>query len=165
MTWHTPKDAMPWVGLYVDVASLICTLAMATDVFQGFRQRKLWFLTQRRFFTINTASVTLIGIAMKLPMDLTADLPRITDEFVKTLQEIQVGLGRCGELRYPSYPESNGTWRFPGIGEFQCYDKPQISRIQILNPILDSKVHNFESPVFPKFHRFRALGVSRSSFS
>ncbi|KAJ9549865.1 hypothetical protein OSB04_022408 [Centaurea solstitialis] len=37
--------------------------------------------------------------------------------------EIQVGLGPCGELRYPSYPESNGTWRFPGIGEFQCYDK------------------------------------------
>nr|GEX60184.1 beta-amylase 3, chloroplastic [Tanacetum cinerariifolium] len=29
--------------------------------------------------------------------------------------EIQVGMGPCGELRYPSYPESNGTWRFPGI--------------------------------------------------
>ncbi|CAI9772454.1 unnamed protein product [Fraxinus pennsylvanica] len=37
--------------------------------------------------------------------------------------EIQVGLGPCGELRYPAYPESNGTWRFPGVGEFQCYDK------------------------------------------
>ncbi|XP_043718480.1 beta-amylase 3, chloroplastic-like [Telopea speciosissima] len=37
--------------------------------------------------------------------------------------EVQVGMGPCGELRYPSYPESNGTWRFPGIGEFQCYDK------------------------------------------
>lgn len=32
-------------------------------------------------------------------------------------------MGPCGELRYPAYPESNGTWRFPGIGEFQCYDK------------------------------------------
>ncbi|XP_043716305.1 beta-amylase 3, chloroplastic-like [Telopea speciosissima] len=37
--------------------------------------------------------------------------------------ENQVGMGPCGELRYPSYPESNGTWRFPGIGEFQCYDQ------------------------------------------
>lgn len=37
--------------------------------------------------------------------------------------EIQVGMGPCGELRYPAYPETNGTWRFPGIGEFQCYDK------------------------------------------
>lgn len=43
--------------------------------------------------------------------------------FCFLLQEIQVGMGPCGELRYPAYPESNGTWRFPGIGEFQCYDK------------------------------------------
>ncbi|KAK8709400.1 hypothetical protein V6N13_060416 [Hibiscus sabdariffa] len=38
-------------------------------------------------------------------------------------KEIQVGMGPCGELIYPAYPESNGTWKFPGIGEFQCYDK------------------------------------------
>ncbi|KAL5976078.1 Beta-amylase [Asimina triloba] len=36
--------------------------------------------------------------------------------------DIEVGLGPAGELRYPSYPESQG-WRFPGIGEFQCFDK------------------------------------------
>jgi beta-amylase len=39
------------------------------------------------------------------------------------LQEIQVGMGPAGELRYPSYPESNGTWKFPGIGAFQCNDR------------------------------------------
>lgn len=32
--------------------------------------------------------------------------------------DIEVGLGPAGELRYPSYPESQG-WVFPGIGEFQ----------------------------------------------
>lgn len=32
-------------------------------------------------------------------------------------------MGPAGELRYPSYPEQNGTWKFPGIGAFQCYDK------------------------------------------
>ncbi|CAA3014642.1 beta-amylase 3, chloroplastic-like [Olea europaea subsp. europaea] len=47
-------------------------------------------------------------------------------------QEIQVGLGPCGELRYPSYPESNGTWRFPRIGEFQCYDKLRLRRLGTL---------------------------------
>lgn len=31
---------------------------------------------------------------------------------------IQVGLGPCGELRYPSCPVKHG-WRYPGIGEFQ----------------------------------------------
>lgn len=34
-----------------------------------------------------------------------------------------MGMGPAGELRYPSYPEQNGTWKFPGIGAFQCYDK------------------------------------------
>ncbi|KAK4255383.1 hypothetical protein QN277_008390 [Acacia crassicarpa] len=36
--------------------------------------------------------------------------------------DIEVGLGPAGELRYPSYPQNQG-WAFPGIGEFQCYDK------------------------------------------
>lgn len=31
---------------------------------------------------------------------------------------IEVGLGPCGELRYPSFPVKHG-WRYPGIGEFQ----------------------------------------------
>ncbi|OMO70111.1 Glycoside hydrolase, family 14B, plant [Corchorus capsularis] len=48
---------------------------------------------------------------------------RFRDYLGRVIVEIQVGMGPCGELRYPAYPESNGTWRFPGIGEFQCYDK------------------------------------------
>lgn len=35
---------------------------------------------------------------------------------------VEVGLGPAGELRYPSYPQSQG-WSYPGIGEFQCYDR------------------------------------------
>ncbi|KAL5731005.1 beta-amylase [Ranunculus cassubicifolius] len=36
--------------------------------------------------------------------------------------DVEVGLGPAGELRFPSYQENRG-WKFPGIGEFQCYDK------------------------------------------
>ncbi|CAH1442198.1 unnamed protein product [Lactuca virosa] len=72
MQWKSRADAMPWVGLYVCVASLVCTLAMAADAFQGFRQWKLWFPC--RFFTINAASITLIAIAMKLAVDLDTDM-------------------------------------------------------------------------------------------
>lgn len=46
-----------------------------------------------------------------------------SDLLGETIIEIQVGMGPAGELRYPGYPEQNGRWRFPGIGEFQCYDK------------------------------------------
>lgn len=34
-----------------------------------------------------------------------------------TIVDIEVGLGPAGEMRYPSYPQSQG-WVFPGIGEF-----------------------------------------------
>ncbi|KAF5827053.1 beta-amylase [Dunaliella salina] len=43
--------------------------------------------------------------------------------FGSVLTEITIGLGPAGELRYPSYPEGDGRWRFPGVGEFQCYDR------------------------------------------
>nr|XP_043612319.1 uncharacterized protein LOC122584023 [Erigeron canadensis] len=74
MAWESPKDAIPWVGLYIGVASLVCTLAMVGDLYQGFRQRprKLWFPC--RFFIINAASITLIAVAMKLPVDLTVEM-------------------------------------------------------------------------------------------
>ncbi|KAL8541190.1 hypothetical protein ACS0TY_002448 [Phlomoides rotata] len=46
------------------------------------------------------------------------------DEFFEdgVISMIVVGLGPCAELRYPSNPVKHG-WRYPGIGEFQCYDQ------------------------------------------
>ncbi|KAJ6972322.1 hypothetical protein NC653_032791 [Populus alba x Populus x berolinensis] len=46
------------------------------------------------------------------------------DEFFEDgiISMVEVGLGPCGELRYPSCPVKHG-WRYPGIGEFECYDK------------------------------------------
>ncbi|WVZ78033.1 hypothetical protein U9M48_025810 [Paspalum notatum var. saurae] len=38
------------------------------------------------------------------------------------ISSIEIGLGASGELRYPSCPERTG-WKYPGIGEFQCYDR------------------------------------------
>lgn len=35
-----------------------------------------------------------------------------------TITEVEVGLGPCGELRYPSYAADLG-WKYPGPGEFQ----------------------------------------------
>ena len=46
------------------------------------------------------------------------------------LTEVTVGLGPAGELRYPAYPEGDGRWRFPGVGEFQCYDKYMLADLK-----------------------------------
>mmetsp|Transcript_6721 Transcript_6721/g.13360 ORF Transcript_6721/g.13360 Transcript_6721/m.13360 type:complete len:657 (-) Transcript_6721:57-2027(-) len=48
--------------------------------------------------------------------------------YYDAIGEIVLGTGPCGELRYPSYPEMNG-WRFPGIGEFQCYDRRALASL------------------------------------
>ncbi|XP_076928232.1 uncharacterized protein LOC143592123 [Bidens hawaiensis] len=45
---------------------------MAVDAIEGIRKQKLRFPC--KFFTINAASITLIAIAMKLPVDLTTDM-------------------------------------------------------------------------------------------
>ncbi|KAE9454697.1 hypothetical protein C3L33_13399, partial [Rhododendron williamsianum] len=53
------------------------------------------------------------------------------DEFFEggIISEIEIGLGPCGELRYPSYPEKHG-WKYPGIGEFQCYDQHLLTSLK-----------------------------------
>ncbi|KAK1419730.1 hypothetical protein QVD17_29020 [Tagetes erecta] len=78
--FSSPINVIPWVGLYIAVASMICTIAMAADVIQAFWQGKLWF--PNRFFTLNAATITLIAITMKLPVDLTTEMPM--SEFVNT---------------------------------------------------------------------------------
>jgi beta-amylase len=38
-----------------------------------------------------------------------------------TIAEIEIGMGPCGELRYPSYQLVAG-WNYPGCGTFQSFD-------------------------------------------
>ncbi|OVA20131.1 Glycoside hydrolase [Macleaya cordata] len=47
------------------------------------------------------------------------------------IEEISIGLGPSGELRYPAHPSNDGRWRFPGIGEFQCYDKYMMEHLEM----------------------------------
>jgi hypothetical protein len=47
-----------------------------------------------------------------------------------TIQEITIGLGPSGELRYSAHPFSDERWKFLGIGEFQCYDKYMMSDLK-----------------------------------
>ncbi|KAG1661170.1 hypothetical protein FOA52_002622 [Chlamydomonas sp. UWO 241] len=69
------------------------------------------------------------------PVDMYHDfIEAFTHEFHPLfgtiLTEITVGLGPAGELRYPAYPEGDGRWRFPGVGEFQCYDKYMLADLK-----------------------------------
>ncbi|CAM6030126.1 unnamed protein product [Sphagnum balticum] len=78
---------------------------------------------------------TLPVLKGRTPIQVYADFMRSFRDTFKHLlgdviAEIQCGMGPAGELRYPSYPESEGKWRFPGIGEFQCYDKYMMASLR-----------------------------------
>ncbi|KAH7431112.1 hypothetical protein KP509_08G030100 [Ceratopteris richardii] len=90
---------------------------------------------RRNYEYISLGCDTLPVLKGRTPVQVYADYMRSFRDAFKdllgdTIVEIQVGMGPAGELRYPSYPESNGTWRFPGIGEFQCYDKYMLSSLK-----------------------------------
>ncbi|KAK7402015.1 hypothetical protein VNO78_13949 [Psophocarpus tetragonolobus] len=62
--------------------------------------------------------------AIELYTDYMQSFSDNMEDFLESelMIDIEVGLGPAGELRYPSYTTNLG-WVFPGIGEFQCYDK------------------------------------------
>lgn len=75
------SEPLPWVGLYVAVASLLCSLAMVADAYVGFRRKKLWFPC--KFFSMNATTLTLLSIVAKLPVDLNTAMPRRQDQLTK----------------------------------------------------------------------------------
>ena len=59
------------------------------------------------------------ALAGRSPLECYGDFMRAFRDAFRGLlgglvEEVVVGAGPCGELRFPSYPEANG-WRFPGV--------------------------------------------------
>jgi len=62
--------------------------------------------------------------------------------------DIEVGLGPAGEMRYPSYPQSQG-WVYPGIGEFIV---SSLSKTHILPSFFCYKTKGDSSPCDEQRH-------------
>ncbi|KAK8547976.1 hypothetical protein V6N12_060904 [Hibiscus sabdariffa] len=90
---------------------------------------------RRNYEYVSLGCDSLPVLKGRSPVQCYADFMRAFKDHFKhllghTVMEIQVGMGPAGELRYPSYPEENGTWKFPGIGAFQCYDKYMLNSLK-----------------------------------
>ncbi|XP_071726958.1 uncharacterized protein [Rutidosis leptorrhynchoides] len=72
---------MPWIGIYIALASLVCVFAMVFDLLHGLQNRKLWFPC--KYFTLNAASLTVLAVVVKLPMDLNNIMPGNVDQAAK----------------------------------------------------------------------------------
>ncbi|CAE7818865.1 unnamed protein product [Symbiodinium sp. CCMP2456] len=60
---------------------------------------------------------------------MAAFLKAMGNHVGSTICELQVGMGPCGELRYPSYLMSNG-WNWPGVGIAMTYDKGMLQMLK-----------------------------------
>ncbi|KAI3814586.1 hypothetical protein L1987_14226 [Smallanthus sonchifolius] len=72
---------MLWIGMYIALASLCCILLMVADLLHGLRSRKLWFPC--KYFSVNAFSLSVISVAMKLPVDLSGSMPGDVDQAAK----------------------------------------------------------------------------------
>ena len=78
---NTYSGPVVWVGIYIAIASAFCILAMAADLFLGFQNRKSWLPC--KYFSLNVASMTVITVAMKLPVDLSSPMSGHLDQAAK----------------------------------------------------------------------------------
>ncbi|KAG7542527.1 hypothetical protein ISN45_Aa07g024970 [Arabidopsis thaliana x Arabidopsis arenosa] len=72
---------LPSIGVYVAAASLICGVAMFSDLLHGFRHRKFWFPC--KFFSLNATTLTFISVCVKLSLDLNTPMPSRQDQLAK----------------------------------------------------------------------------------
>jgi hypothetical protein len=72
---------MPWIGIYIATASLICLISMSADLIKGFKARKLWFPS--KYFCLNATSLTIIAVTVKLSVDLNTPMPHRHDQLAK----------------------------------------------------------------------------------
>ncbi|XP_076956986.1 uncharacterized protein LOC143632319 [Bidens hawaiensis] len=77
----TYGEPMKTIGFYIAVASLCCTLAMVVDLLNRLRRKQLWFPC--KYFSLNAFSLTVIVVAMKLPVDLSGNMPGPVDQAAK----------------------------------------------------------------------------------
>ncbi|XP_045789717.1 uncharacterized protein LOC123884623 isoform X1 [Trifolium pratense] len=72
---------MPWIGIYIAIASLLCLISMSADLIKGFKARKLWFPC--KYFCLNATSLTIIAVTVKLSVDLNTPMPHRHDQLAK----------------------------------------------------------------------------------
>ncbi|KAL0245013.1 hypothetical protein GEMRC1_009093 [Eukaryota sp. GEM-RC1] len=85
------------------------------------------------YLSLGVDNERLFGSPPRSPVEIYSDwvhaLAKAIRPFIPTtVDEFQIGLGPCGELRYPSYQLDR--WGFCGVGEFQCWDKYMLESLK-----------------------------------
>ncbi|KAL3631472.1 hypothetical protein CASFOL_024456 [Castilleja foliolosa] len=96
---------MPWIGLFIAAASATCAVTIAADVFNGFRNKKLWFPS--KYFSLNSFSLTVLAVAMKLPVDLTSKMDGINDQLARVSSLVLMSISMTNFMASLGFMENN----------------------------------------------------------
>ncbi|KAK9155071.1 hypothetical protein Sjap_002551 [Stephania japonica] len=99
----TYSSPVPIIGLYIAGASLVCLLLILCDMLFGLRRRYI----PCRLFSLNSVTLTLLGVASKLPVDLTTDMPSARDQLSKLTSTTMICI--CMGFMMPSLAISRGS--------------------------------------------------------
>ncbi|KAL5718775.1 hypothetical protein ACHQM5_011642 [Ranunculus cassubicifolius] len=92
---------IPVIGLYIAAASAVCALLMLYDIVHGFIKRKRWLPC--KLFKLNSVTLSLIGVVVKLTVDLTTTMPSALDQLSKLAGTTCLCIYMC--YIYPSIPD------------------------------------------------------------
>ncbi|KAI3774900.1 hypothetical protein L1987_49463 [Smallanthus sonchifolius] len=83
---------MMWIGIYVAIASLFCDLAMAVDLMHDYddqdkyNEPMVWigfYVAIASLLCLLAMVADLLHVTMKLPVDLSGDMPNQIDQAAK----------------------------------------------------------------------------------
>ncbi|KAK9141068.1 hypothetical protein Scep_010749 [Stephania cephalantha] len=75
------SSPVPYIGLYIAGATLLCLMLMFSDMISSFRRRNRYLSCN--LFSINSVTLFLLATASKLPVDLTTYMPSARDQLSK----------------------------------------------------------------------------------
>ncbi|KAL5732170.1 hypothetical protein ACHQM5_004819 [Ranunculus cassubicifolius] len=96
---------VPVIGLYIVAASAVCALLMLYDIVHGFIKRKRWLPC--KLFKLNSVTLSLIGVVVKITVDLTTSMPSALDQLSKLAGTTCLCIYMC--YIFPSIPDMNDS--------------------------------------------------------
>ncbi|XP_049933580.1 uncharacterized protein LOC126410030 [Nymphaea colorata] len=103
------SSPMPVVGLYIALASVSCLLLTTIDMITGFKaigkkpRQKFWFPC--KWFGVNSATLTLLSAATKIPVDLNTAMPGLHHQLTKLSGTVMLSVATAFFL--PSFGKMN----------------------------------------------------------
>ncbi|KAK9138890.1 hypothetical protein Sjap_009484 [Stephania japonica] len=87
------SSPVPLIGLYIAGATAVCFLLMLCDIISSVRHKTRYIPC--KWFSLNSATLTLLAIASKLPVDLTTYMPSASDQLSKLTGTTLVCVSIC----------------------------------------------------------------------